>query len=56
MKKLISFFGLCAYVVGAAGGFGYACYSHKYFIAVCVLLLAVMVFPQLKKYWNELNS
>ena len=56
MKKLISFFGLCAYVVGAAGGFGYACYSHKYFIAACIVTLALMAWPQCKKFYETLNS
>lgn len=55
MKKLISFFGLCFYIVGALGGFGYACYCHKYFIAVCVAVLAVLAFPKAKAFYNELT-
>lgn len=56
MKKLIAFAGLCAYMVGSIGGFGYAVYSRAYFIAACVLALAVMAFPTFKSFWKELNS
>ena len=56
MKKIISFFGLFFYLVGALGGFGYACYLHKYFIAACIVVLTIMAWPQMKKYWKELNS
>lgn len=56
MKKVLSLFGLFAYVVGAIGGFGYAMYSKAYFIGICVLALAAMAFPTLKKFWKELNS
>ena len=54
LYKAGRFFGLFAYVVGAIGGFGYACYCKAYVIAVCIILLAVMAFPTAKKWFKEL--
>lgn len=54
IKKFGYFFALCAYVVGAIGGFGYALYSKAYFIAVCVVALAAMAFPTAKKFFQDL--
>lgn len=56
MKKLNfpAFFGLCAYVLGAIGGFGYALYSKAYLIAACIVILAVMAFPKAKEWWKGL--
>lgn len=56
MKKLnwIAFFGLCAYVLGAIGGLGYALYSKAYLIAVCIVVLAIMAFPKAKEWWKGL--
>ena len=55
MKKLnfLAFFCLCAYVLGAIGGFGYALYSKAYLITVCIVVLAVMAFPKAKEWWNK---
>lgn len=50
MKKFSYLFGLCAYVVGAIGGMGYALYNKAYFIAICVAVLAWMGFPIAKKW------
>lgn len=52
MKKILCFFGQCAYVLGSVGGFGYALYSKAYLIAVCVAVLAVMAFPTAKKWYH----
>ena len=54
MKKITSFAGLCAYVVGVIGGIGYACYSHAWFIAACVGVLGVLAFPKAKEFVEEL--
>lgn len=56
MKKIISFFGIFFYIVGAIGGFGYACYLHEYFIAACLVVLTLMAWPQCKKFYETLNS
>lgn len=56
MKKLISFLGFCAYVVGSLGGLIYSLYCHKYLIAICVVALAVMAFPTFRKFIKELAS
>lgn len=55
-KKILQFFGLCAYVVGAIGGFGYAVYSKTGFVAACIVVLAVMAFPTAKEWFKSLNS
>ncbi len=54
LKKIGYFFGLCAYAVGAIGGFGYAAYCKAWFIAICVVALAAMAFPTAKKFFNGL--
>lgn len=54
MKKFLYFFAMCAYGVGAIGGFGYALYCKAYFIAACVVALAVMAFPKAKEFYNKL--
>ena len=45
MEKMVSVFLLFAYLVGAIGGCGYALYSRAWFVAVCILVLAVMALP-----------
>lgn len=54
LKKIGYFFGLCAYAVGAIGGFGYSAYCKAWFIAICVVALAAMAFPTAKKFFNGL--
>ena len=54
LKKFGYFFALFAYAVGAIGGFGYAAYCKAWFIAICVVVLAVMAFPTAKKFFNNL--
>lgn len=54
MKKMLYFFGLFAYALGAIGGFGYALYSKAYLIAVCVVVLAAMAFPTALKWYHKL--
>lgn len=44
---------LCAYVLGAVGGFGYAMHNKAYLIGVSVILLSLMAFPTVKKAWRE---
>ena len=54
MKKILSFFGLCFYIVGAIGGLGWSLYGKGYFIACCVALLVVYAFPTAKKLYGNL--
>lgn len=54
LKKLVYFFAMCAYGVGAIGGFGCALYCKAYFIAVCVAVLAAMAFPTVKMFCHKL--
>lgn len=53
LKGLLQFITLALYVLGTIGGFGYACYSGAYLIAVAVLVLAVMAFPTVKRIFKE---
>lgn len=55
-KKILSFFGLCAYAVGAIGGVGYAIYGKGWFIAACVAVLAVLAFPKAKEFFKNLTA
>ena len=50
MKQTLKFFGFCAWILGSIGGFGYACYCHRYLIAVAIVILAAMAFPTAKKW------
>ena len=54
LKKIYCFFVLCAYVLGALGGFGWAAYNKAWLIAVCVAALAAMAFPYVRKAFKEL--
>lgn len=56
MKKFLYLLGLAAYAVGSIGGFSYACYCKAYFIAVCVVALAVMAFPKAKEFFTKLTE
>lgn len=56
MKKIISFFILCLYVLGAIGGFGYSLYYGNYLIASAIVLLTAMAFPMAYKFWDILNK
>ena len=56
MKKFWNFFGLCFYTVGAIGGFGYVMYNGAYFIAFCVIVLAVLAFPEAKKMFKDMMN
>ena len=55
-KGFFYMFALMAYLMGSIGGFGYACYSHAYVIALAVLVLAVMAFPTAKNYFDKWTS
>lgn len=55
MKNFIAFVCLCAYVMGAIGGFGYAVYEGAYPIAVSIVILAIMAWPTAVKQWRVLN-
>ena len=56
IKKLLYFFGMCAYGVGSIGGFGYALYCKAWVIAACVAVLAAMAFPKAKEFYNKLTE
>ena len=55
-KQFISFLGICAYVMGTIGGFGFSAWGGSWPVAIAVLILAVMAFPTAKQLWKNLNS
>ena len=55
-KKIISFFCLVAYGIGAIGGFCSSAFGGSWFIAICVAALAAMAFPFAKKCFKELTD
>jgi uncharacterized membrane protein len=56
MKKYFALLVLCLYVLGAVGGFGFAMYQGAYLIAVAVVVLALMAFPTVQKYYEFLTD
>ena len=56
MKKFWNFFGLCFYAVGTIGGFGNAMMNRSYFIASCVIILAILAFPEAKKMFKDMMN
>lgn len=54
MKKMIAFIEVCAFVIGALGGFGYAEYCGSRPIAVAIVILAVMAWPIFKEAYKQL--
>ena len=56
MKKILCFFALFLYVMGAVGGIDYCLYSHAYLIAIAVAVLAVMEFPTAAKIFNYIKN
>ncbi len=54
MKKLIAFVEVCAYVMAALGGCGYAVYGGSWPIAVAIIIMAVMAWPTFKGAYKQL--
>lgn len=55
-KKILSFFGLCAYAVGVLGGLGFSLAGHGWFIAACIAVLGVMAFPSARECYKTLAA
>lgn len=55
-KKLLGFFGLCAYAVGVIGGVLASGLGGSWFVAVCVAALGAMAFPTAKFFWGLLKA
>ena len=53
-KKLLAFFGVSLYAIGAIGGVLASGLSGSWFVAVAVAVLAVMAFPKAKEWFNIL--
>ena len=55
-KKFLSFFGLCAYVLGVLGGLGYCIAAGAWVIAAAVVVLGVMAFPTARQFFKDLQA
>lgn len=55
-KKLLGFFGLCAYVVGVIGGVLASGLGGSWFVAVCVAILGAMAFPTARQFFKDLQA
>lgn len=55
-KPIVAFFALFAYLIGTIGGFGSAAYAGEWFIAICIVVLAIMAFPKAKECWKRLTE
>lgn len=53
LKNIAKLFGIAAYVLAVIGGFGYACYCHRYLIAIAIVALAAMAWPTFKSWWPK---
>lgn len=56
MKKIISFLLVCAYILGVLGALGYTLYSGAFLIAVCVVVVAWMAWPQFVEQFLKLTD
>ena len=54
--KILYFFEMCAYVLGSIGGFGWALYNKAYLITACIVVLAIMAFPELKRAIRNITN
>lgn len=53
MKQFINFFAFVAYLLGTIGGFGYAVWGGSWPIAVAIIILAILAFPEVKRRFTE---
>ena len=56
VKKILSFFGICAYVLGVLGGLGYCIAAGAWVIAAAVVILGVMAFPTARQFFKDLQA
>jgi len=56
LRKILSFFMLCLYVLGVIGGIGYTLYCGAYPIAAGVAALGYMAFGKAKECVDYLKS
>lgn len=54
MKKILNFVGLCVWLLGTIGGFGYCAWIGQWHIAIAILVLGGLAFPTVKKMFNNL--
>ena len=56
MKGIYYFLVLCAYVLGAVGGFGWCAYNRAWLIVIGIVALAAMAFPYAKRAFKYLKD
>ena len=56
IKKARYFFELCAYALGSIGGLGYCLYNRAWVIAIAVVILAIMAFPEAKYAYYQITE
>ena len=56
MSKFIAFVKFCAYILGAGGGVGYAVYGGSWPIAVAIIILALMAWPEFAASYKVLTE
>ena len=56
MSKFIAFVKFCAYILCAVGGFGYAVYGGSWPIAVAIIILALMAWPEFAAAYKVLTE
>lgn len=56
MNKILAFFIIAAYVLGTIGGFGYALFGGSWPIAIAIIVLGILAFPEVKKAFKELTT
>lgn len=54
MIKIFYFLMVCAYVLATLGGFGYAAWGGSWPVAIAIVALAFMAWPEFVKYHNKL--
>lgn len=54
MEKILAFFVLCLYVLGVIGGAGYSIYCGAWPIAIGVIALGAMAFPEARRFLDVL--
>ena len=56
MKQIFSLLCLAAWAIGGLGGYGYCLHYKQPVTALCIVALAAMAFPYVRKCWKQLNG
>lgn len=56
LKKFLLFMGICAYIVGVLGTFGWLIYHRAWVILAGAVVVAVIAFPKALSWLKELTN